>query len=48
MYPGVQYHAVLEVVEEHPASNVNVGELEERLRDVRHWDLHGKARERQD
>ena len=31
---------VFEVAEEHPASNVDVGELAERLLDVRHWDLH--------
>ena len=34
----------IEVVEEHPASSVNVGEVEERLPDVRHWDLHVKMK----
>ena len=33
-----------EVPEEYPVSNVDVGELEERLLDVRHWDLHGKMK----
>ena len=37
MYPDPQHPVVLEVVEEHHrASNVNVGELEECLPDVRH------------
>ena len=46
MYPDAQHLVVLEVVEEHRASNVNVGELEECLPDVRHWDLHGKVESR--
>ena len=33
------------MVEEYRASNVNAGELEERLPDVRHWDLHGKVKD---
>ena len=33
---------VFEVVEEHRASNENTGVLEERLPDVRHWNLHGE------
>ena len=41
-YPG--YLVVFEVVEERRASNVKVGELEERLPDVRHGDLHGKMK----
>ena len=32
------------MVEEHRASNVNVEEQEERLLDVRRWDLHGKMK----
>ena len=43
-YPDLQYHAVLEVSEEHPASNVNVVKLEERSLDVRRWDLHEKMK----
>ena len=41
-YP--RYLVVFEVAEEHPASNVNVEEQEERLMDVRHWDLHRKTK----
>ena len=41
-YPD--YLVVFEVVEEHRASNENVGELEECLPDVRHWVLHGKVK----
>ena len=44
MHPDRQHIVVLEVVEEHRASNVNVGELEECLPDVRQWDLHGKVK----
>ena len=44
MYPDLQYHVVLEVVEEHPASNGRVWELEERLLDVRRWDLQGRRK----
>ena len=40
-YPD--YLVVFEVVKEHRASNENAVELEERLPDVRHWDLHGKG-----
>ena len=35
-YPS--YLVVFEVAEEHPASNVDVSELEERHLDVRHWE----------
>lgn len=41
-YPS--YLVVFEVAEEHPASNVDVGELEERLLDVRHWDPRGRVK----
>ena len=44
MYPDLQYHAVPEVVEEHPASNGSVRKLEERLLDVRRWDGHGRRK----
>ena len=43
MNPDPQY-LVEFVVEDHRASNVIVGELEECLPDVRHWDLHGKVK----
>ena len=35
---------LFEVAEEHPASNVTVGEQEERLLDVRRWDPHGRMK----
>ena len=44
MFPDLQYHAVPEMVEEHPASNGSVTKLKERFPDVRHWDLHGKMK----
>ena len=37
-----------EVVEEHRASRVDVGELEEHLPDVRRWDIHAKVKDRID
>ena len=39
MYSCLGYLVVFLAVEKHRASK-NVGELEERLLDVRHWDLH--------
>ena len=45
-YPG--YLVVFEVAKEHPASNVDVGELEERLLDVRHWDIPEMVKDRID
>ena len=44
MCPDPLYLVILEVVEEHRAPNVIVGELEECLPDVRHWDLRGKVK----
>ena len=44
MYPDLQYFVVLEVVEEHPAFNWSVWNLEERLLDVRRWDPHGRMK----
>ena len=44
MYPDLEYHAVLEVVDEHPASNGSVWKLEERLLDVRCWDPQGRRK----
>ena len=40
--PDLQYHAASEVVEEHPASNGSVRELEERLFD--RWDPHRRRK----
>ena len=39
---------LFELVEEHRASRVDVGELEEHLPDVRRWDTHAKVKDRID
>ena len=42
--PTLQYSLVLEVVEEHPASNGSVWEQEKRLVVVHLWDLHERRK----